>query len=419
MMERTRDLDIQHGKDLVRGVRAWQELEDRRRTGLDIIDFRLAPSDWILRYSPFFYRKDVLRYFQRLAEDIHRDTSDGLYLGAKVDGLVTYLGFLTMEPRSFHPRDHFELGMTRIAGYIPRLIPGPEVDKVRGEISTNFSDRYELPFDRNGWLTFRRRHGISPTQARKEIAASERAIVSKVAKIVGARSLPRVTIRVVNEETDYWLGWVRANSSDTEFRINEADINSERYYDGVPVRMLIHELGGHGIQARSFADNTKEESVNPGRVETTVPGVEQWLLEAWASEISRLYPSVFDGLTDERRQNAEMAVELQYLTDTAYTNAQYELLISGRDRKVVVGELADLLPHEPTARIELILELMTTRLDRMFYLPVYGDGSFFLRQHVESLPEEAKRRFTNEIHRQPMTPDQVKSLVAQLQLSNS
>lgn len=418
MMERTRDLDIQYGKELVRGVRAWQELEDRKKTGLDIIDFRLAPSDWIFRYSPFFSRRDVLRYFQGLADDIRRDTSDGTYLGAKVDGFVTYLQFLT-DPRSLHPQDHFESGMAKIAGYVPRLIPGPEIDRVRREISTDFFDRYQLPFDRNGWSTFRMRHGISPNQARKEIAASERAIVSKVAKIVGARSLPRATIKVVNEETDYWIGWVRANSSDTEFRINEAGINAERYYNGVPVRMLIHELGGHGIQARSFADNTREESVNPGRVETTVPGVEQWLLEAWASEISRLYPSVFDGLTDEQRKNAEMAVELQYLTDTAYTNAQYELLISGRNRKVIRGELAELLPHEPTARIDLVLDLMTTRLDRMFYLPVYGDGSFFLRQQVEILPEEAKRRFTDEIHRQPMTPDQVKSLVAELQLSNS
>lgn len=418
MIERTRDLDLQHGKAIVRGVRAWQELEDRRRPGLDIIDFRLAPSDWIFRENPFHSRRDALRYFQTLVDDIHRDTPDGIYLGAKADALVTYLEFLT-DPRPFHPRDHFESGMTRIAGYVPRLIPGPEIDSVRREIATDFSDRYELPFDRNGWLAFRRRQGISPTQARKEIAASERAIVSKVAKIVGARSLPRVTIKVVNEETDYWIGWVRANSSDTEFRINEADINAERYYKGVPVRMLVHELGGHGIQARSFADNTREESVNPGRVETTVPGVEQWLLEAWASEISRLYPSVFDGLTDEQRQNAGMAVELQYLTDTAYSNAQYELLVSGRNRKVVMGELAELLPHEPTARIDLVLDLMTTRLDRMFYLPVYGDGSFFLRQQVEPLSEEAKRRFTDEIHKQPMTPDQVRSLVVQLQLSNA
>lgn len=418
MMERTRDLDLQHGKDLVRGIRAWQDLEDKKGTGLDIIDFRLAPSDWIFKDSPFFFRRDVLRYFQRLADDVHRDTSDGIYLGAKVDGFVTYLQFLT-DPRPFHPRDHFELGMVRIAGYLPRLIPGPEIDQTRKAIAAAFDDRYGLSFDREGWSTFYVRNGISPTQARKEIAASERAIVSKVVKIVGARSFPRVTITVVNEEKDYWIGWVRANASDTEFRINEASINAERYYNGVPIRMLIHELGGHGIQARSFADNTREESVNPGRVETTVPGVEQWLLEAWASEISRLYPSVLDGLTDEQRQNAGMAVELQYLADTAYSNAQYELLVSGRNRKVVMGELAELLPHEPTVRIDLVLDLMTTRLDRMFYLPVYGDGSFFLRQQVEPLSEEAKRRFTDEIHKQAMTPDQVKSLVAKLQLSNS
>lgn len=411
-----KELDIQFGKELVCSQRAWHGLENKRSTGIDPIDFRLAPSGngWIPpEGGTFLSRAEALRSFRRLADDIHRDTPDGVYLGAKADANVAYLEILTGSRTVSYEDD-----MKKIAGYSPRLIPFPEVKSTRASIEREFNDQYGLPFDRGGWGKFFSVNGLSSDRVIIDIKAYERTLVSQVVKVVGVRSQPKINLVESNEE-DYWVGWVRANRDSenrvsSEFRVNSNSINRERLYKGVPQKMIYHEEGGHAVQAQSFADNIEEGSINPGRGDTTVPGPEQWILEAWASSIIRLYPAVLDPLSESLKTFVRLTVELQYLTDIVYTNAQYRLLLLEERKDNVVKDLEELLPHEPRNRIELMLTSMTKNPSRMFYIPVYGDGSWYIRDTFEQLSLSARQKLIDEIHKQPMIPEQIRSLSSRL-----
>ena len=413
MTERPTELELQFGKDLVRGARALHDLESKR-SGQEVIDFRLAPREWVYEPNYFPNRTEARKYFKRISDDVLRDTPDGEYIGEKADGFLAELEFLA-DPSL----DQFEERMRRMAGYYPRLIPRHEVEGAKEDVANIFRERYGLKFDRAGWTNFFNQNRLSPSQFKREIQMSEREIITQLVRVVGSRSHPRIRMQEV-DLPEYWVGWISANQDEVEFKYNINTINSERLYRGAPIRVGLHEGGAHGIHAQSFLDNAREGSVNPGRVETTVPGVENWLMEAWASRVSKVHPSVLSHLPAEARNATELSVDLQYLTDIALTNAQYELLVSRRKRELVTADLQNLLPHEPKGRIELVLDKMTnlSRPDRMFYLPVYGDGSYFFRKEIEPLSEVQKQAFTAEIHRQPMTPKQVKEFVTRLTSSN-
>lgn len=414
VIEQLRELDVQFGKELVHGLRAWHDYEVKKGTGIDPIDFRLAPNNngWTPPENTFVSRAEALRNFRRLADDIHRDTLDGVYLGAKADATVAYLEILTGRAVSY------EEDMKRIAGYYPRIIPWSEVRSSREKIAKEFNDQFSLPFNKDGWEQFYRDNGLTPDQVVREVKSSERSLVSQVVRVVGARSQPRINLTEADKQ-DYWIGWVRAkrnseNRVTSEFRINRNPVNRERLYKGVPQKMIYHEEGGHAVQAQSFADNIEENAINPGRGDTTVPGPEQWMLEAWASNLTRLYPAVLEPLSESVRSSVHLAVELQYLTDISYTNAQYRLLLLGEKRDAVVKDLKEQLPHEPSDRIELMLASMTKNPSRMFYVPVYGDGSWYIRDIFEQLSPDARQKLIDEIYRQPMTPNQVKGLANRL-----
>lgn len=411
MTELKGDLDIYLGKEIVRRGRAWHKLERDLPDGIEVLDHTLAPPDWTLPYNPFKTRDEVLRSFQTLAEDTHkRNTSDGEYFSSLVDGYITMLTFLTGQRQS-DPRDFFEEGMEKIAGYRPRLIPYTEVGTTRNEVAKAFQDRYCESFNRDGWQrAFSGSLGIPSSVAVAQIKEKEQEILDNVVRAVGVNSFPRITTRIVNEP-DYYIGWVRSNWEGSEFRFNEHVVNAERHIVGAPIRTLLHEKCGHGVMCQCFLDNIKEGSVNPGRGDIPVPGQANWISEGWASNISRIRPEVLRHLSEAERDQVSFAVELQYLTDIGYANAQYNFFASGQDESRIKEDLRELLPHEPNARIDLMMVALTQRLERIFYLPVYGDCSRWLRSNVEPLPEPAKQRFIAEIHRQPMTVAQVKSLV--------
>lgn len=413
LIEHITELDKQFGKDLVRSLRAWHDYESKRKTGIDVIDFRLAPQNngWNPPEDFFKSRTEALRNFRRIAGDIHRDTADGIYLGAKADAAVAYLEILTDLRRPSYEED-----MEKIAGYSPRLIPYPEIESIRKGIVRVFNDRYGLSFDRSGWEKFFQQHGLTPDQLTADIKYWEKSLITQVVKVVGARSQPRINLIETSQE-DYWIGWVRANRDYTnrvtnEFRVNKHLVNKERIYQGVGPRLLVHEEGGHAISAQSFADNIEEGSINPGRGDTTVPGPEQWMLEGWASSIIRLYPAVLDSLPQGLRSAVHLAIDLQYLTDINYTNAQYRLLLLEERKERVARDLEELLPHESRRRIELMINGLTRIPSRMFYLPVYGDSSYFFRDTVEQLSPNVKQKLIDEVMRQPMIPDQVKLLTS-------
>lgn len=407
--EQLRDIDIHFGKELNRGLIGLSDYEKRRKTGLDLLDFVLVGGSGEYFYS----RSDARRFFHTKAGDIHRDTPDGVFFGARADAFDAYLGYL-IEPHDFSYAEGFQ----KITGFKLRIIPWPEVESVRSFVSKQFNDRYELSYDRGGWQRFHSAYGMTPEQAVEQIRGLERDLVSQVVRVVGARSQPRTNLVEVNEP-EYYIGWVSAkrdayNQVEAEFKVNKNPINRNRFYKGVPPKLLYHEEGAHAVQAQSFADNIDEGIVNRGRGITTIPGSEQWILEAWASEVTRIFPSVLNPLSAEQRSAVQLAVELDYLTNITYNNALYGIQILGENKSKVARDLEELLPHEPADRIELMLTAMIKRPDRMFYLPTYGDGSYYLRDSVEKLPEPLKQRFAEEIHLQPMTPDQIKELIGRL-----
>lgn len=408
-----RELDIQYGKEYVRGLRAAHDLERRRSpSGVDIIDFRMAPNtpDYTFAKNPFHTRRDVQDYFQRLAGDVHRDSPDGVYLGEQAESKAAYMQFL-QNPRV--GMNNFADYLKKIAGYNPRLIPWTEVQTVKGALARQFTDLNDLPFDRGGWETYFKMNGLSATEATKQVKSLGEVVVPEIVRAVGVRSQPRINLKVVSLP-EYWIGWVTADrQSGSEYRFNTHPVNRERLFPGVPVRIRIHE-DDHGVQAQSYADNIDDGFVNPGRGDTTVPGLEQPLLEAVASRIVRLHPHVLDFLSAEKRAEVEFAVDLQYLTDIVYTNAQYSLLILRSPRERVTKELLELLPHEPKDRIELMLDQMTKRPERMFYLGGYGEGSYFIKDEVEGMTEEKRLEFSKQAHFQPMTLHQARDLVREL-----
>lgn len=406
--ERFTDLDRYQGIELTRVIRAWDDLERRNGTGVEIADFSLGNPEWCYRVNPFKSREDVANRLQVIAGDIDRGSIDGEYLGAKADSLQVYAQILD-KPGSMS----FEVAMERIAGHFPRPISRHYIERQRSSVAAQFNTANGRDFNRSGWTTFYEERGISPNMAAEQIREAERETLFQVVSEIGVRSYPRTEIDVVSEE-EYWVGWVKADREKAYLRLNSHNVNRMRFYPGVPIRMLMHELGGHAVQAKSFADNMREGVINPGLGDTTVPGVEQWLLEGWASTITRIRPSVLAHLSPEVRRDVELSVEIAYLTDIAYTTAQAEFFGSGRPMAVIVNDLQDLLPHEPLERIELVMKGLTERPHRMFYLPVYGDASYTLREDVESLPENAKQMFIDKIYKRPLTPAQVKRYITTL-----
>lgn len=408
VQEQIREIDRYHGMELTRVGRAWHELEEANKSGIDIIDFRLAPPEFSYPTNPFRGREDVRNKLVVLAGDIDRSTIDGEYLGSKADSMLMYARILD-DPKAVS----FERAMEAIAGYTPRAIPRPHLERQRAYVAEAFTQLNSKPFTREGWTEFHADSGITPQQAVREIQDEERSVLFQIVKEIGIRSYPRTEITIDDVE-EYWIGWVKADQERAYFRVNAHPVNRMRFYPGTAIKTLYHEDGGHGAQAKSWADNIREGIINPGIGDTMVPGPEQWLLEGWASEITRVRPSVLDQLDPKKRAEVELAVELQYLTDIAFVNAQIEHFGSGRPRESIIRDLQDLLSHEPTDRIELVLKNITERPDRMYYLPAYGDASFTLREDLEPLSDMAKQKFIEKIYKRPLTPTQVKRFLASL-----
>lgn len=397
-----RNLDLHFAREVTRTLRAWDDLD--RPHGIEVIDFRLAPHDWRFPDNPFRHRRDVLKHLQELTTSFPRDTLDGQLVGAKIDSSITFLELLK-NPKKVG----YEEGMKYMLGIQPFLIPYPELSFQFGLVSKRFNNLYGENFTRQGWLNFISRNQITPEEAAKQAQESEKEISNSLISVSGIQTQPRTTVKIANR-SDYWMAWTKGerigNSKqvEVEMRINRNRLTAGRWFSGKSTVLTYHELE-HGIQAQGIVEADQIQ------LDTTVPGPEQWISEAWASEITRIFPQVLRGYTEVERAAVEFAVELGYLTDMSNYWGQYRRLALGDPKENIIRDLLELQPHEKPDRVRFVHDAYTETASRMFYLPSYGDGSYFLRNHVEPLPDDVKRKLAREFHSRLWLPDQFKAII--------
>lgn len=397
-------------KELTRTHRAWDELE-KSRSGIDIVDFRLAPSEWRFSENPFRSRGDVLRHLQEISDAVPRDTQEGELIGAKADASLAYINYLK-NPK----RVPYEVGMEKMLGVEPFLIPYPEISFQFDVVKKQFRDIFGLDFTPDGWKEFINAYGATPEQSASEMQNQASGIMDKLTNLAGISNRPKTIVKIANR-ADYWMGWAKGTrlgntkNIDVELRVNRNKINQGRWFEGKTLALGCHELA-HGVQAQGIVEADKTP------FDTTIPGPEQWVAEAWAMEVTRLAPEILDGFTPEQRAGIELAVELDYLANIAYYWGQYRQLGNGEAKKNVVADLCELLPHEKKDRVSAVNEAMTIKPNRIFYMSAYGDGGYSFRGHVESLSPQNKIILMHDINRRLWTPAQFKARVVELHIQD-
>lgn len=423
MAEYSPELDRRYGAEVVHLLRHWEDREERRKQGrLEVVDFDLAgdvdsliPPEDLTELSSITNRPLMLFRLSQIAEHFDPESMDGQFMRARIRAHLALV--FASERRRFYPLDEYleeTLGLIIGSEVAFISIPEEEITQQKQKVTDLFS-RLGFDFNRTGWERFFNGAGLDPIQVESMYREAEDKLVPIMQQTAGVNYKPDYKLEFVNKEVE-WINWSSGNEeSGLQLLINKHLSLSNRWFLGVPERLVSHEELVHMFEAFSWRENIRNRLINPGYGLTTVPGPEQWHCEGFGNTLPFFIPEIYEALTPVGR----FSVELRLLETWIYRNAHISVNNDSEKLSEITGYILDLLPNTHATAVKRLLEQRLSNSLSRAYQGAYG-GSYEHRQYAERLGSPNKE-FDKRLElvkfflTQPATPIQIARKVADLE----
>ncbi|GEM_PF-2585556 len=407
MVERrqTPEREREIGSEIVRVYRAWHELERERNTGVEVIDFDLAPDSLRFDKNPFSQRADVIEALGRLSGEIDTNTTAGEFLHAKTVASSAYLRALEGEKMPLSPY------LEQTLAIAPSLIPEEEIEAQFRRADKIFRQFGQKRLDRNSWPAFLETARLTPLDIQSTFTAAKEKLVPIIQKAIGQDFELVYELQFMNVDRP-WINWISGDASGFIFRINSHPRNQERWFRGVTERLAVHEMGGHLVQVNSWRENIRAGVINPGYGVTAIPGPEQWSCEGMADVLAFLVPGLYENLS----LHGQFSTEYTLLKDMVYNNAHIRVNEPGEDADRIHSYVQLYLPSETDERTSFVLGLLQNDPRYRAYYYTYSSGGYHLRRYADILSEFGKIALLKDLYAKPMTPRQIQRRVEEMKL---
>ena len=254
--------------------------------------------------------------------------------------------------------------------------------------------------------------GLTRKQIKEEFTSSKETSVPIVAEALGLSHLLPLNYveKFVNLKKAFWRFHSANRRNGVLFELNTA--SHVRWVKGGPEELAAHELAGHVLQGQSWRQNIRAGIINPGYGILPAPDPVEWQSEGIASTLPFLIPELYAALTPI----GSFTVEASYLNRLV----MYRLHVMANENypaEDIKAFVKRFLPYETDGRIERQIEMRTTNPFARCYQLTYCDGAYYFANTAKKLGPEKTIALLKTLYRQPMTPDQVKKVVAELQHS--
>lgn len=388
----------------IRVYRGWRDLEKRDKSGIDVIDLDLVPDEFRFRQFPFESRVQVLGQFHRLSEGVDTSTTAGEYLHAKFISSIVQLGAMRgiREPFDFYIED--------VLGITPEFIPGDVIEDQAEKTKTLFRQFGNGELNPTNWEAFHETARLLPEDREKTFIEAQEKFIPYIQGALGDNSELEYKTKKVELEVP-WINSVSADAQGVLFRVNLHDINKHRWIKGIEELLVIHEIGGHVLQAVMHRRNIRDGLIDLGYGITTVPGPEQWSFEGMADNLIHLVPGLYNILSP----HAQFLAEYGALKQLVYNNIHIRVNEPNPDLDILTNEVKGYAPNEPESRIRFMLDLLRNSIKSRAYQYTYEHGGYYYRNVAASLPDDKKIVLLKEHYKRPMTPAQAQREVQMLQ----
>lgn len=231
---------------------------------------------------------------------------------------------------------------------------------------------------------------------------------------------PKYDIKPVKKD-EYWVCYANGSRKGFLLQINFHDRHQGKWTHGKVEAMAAHELGGHFFQMANWLDAIQKGKLIEPLGVTAVHDPEQVVSEGIAQTLHHFVPAIGQSLGDSRTglsDEARFEIEYEALRQMAYNN----LHISTSQQKVRLEDAETYIHRFCPA--EMRSEVRKQMIDRKrhpvkkSYLYSYGIGALLMKWAAHSLNREGKREFFRLVNSQPLTPDQVITIVNSMVLDS-
>lgn len=423
MIEYSPQLDRQYGAEVVYLLRSWQDREDKRKRGrIEIVDFDLAgdvdpliPDEDISRPAAIPTRARMLFTLSQIREHFDPESLDGQFMRSRIKSHIALVN-AAEQRQSYSLGEYLEetLGLVEGSEVNFGLVPEEDINSQRQIVANFFSD-LGFDFTRWGWNKFFQELSLDPTQIQEKYLQAERVLVPIMQEVLGVDIKPEYHVDFVDEKDASWINWTKGDSTGFQLRINTHPNTRMRWFEGVPERLVAHEVLAHMFEGYSWRDNIKKGLINPGYGITSVPGPEQWHCEGFGNTVPYFIPEIYNALSPV----GKFATELRLLETWVMRNAQILTDQNIGNIPEYAGYALDLLPNFTEENVTRDLELRISNPSERAYKAAYG-GSFehvkYARRLASANPVLDKRlELVKFFLTQPATPLQIAHKVAELE----
>jgi hypothetical protein len=298
--------------ELVEFYYQWDRFE--KANDVEIIDYDLVQRSADFP-GTFGAREDVaVRLGQLIGRynDVH--IPDPFVL-QKLESSAMYLRALSGERIAF-PRY-----ISGTLGIVPEMIPEAVLEAARADCRTRL-DRIGYAFTPDGVEAFIKENRLNPSEIATEFEQAEQVQVPAILEWLGLDLAPRYKLQLVDVDKS-WMGEVKtAADGDMTLKFN---INEERvpWIRGDPECTVLHEIGGHVLQAAAWKEGLQIGTMPPVCGLTTLHGPETYVQEGVAETLSWFFPRAL--LSDA----GELAVRLHCMSELHWNDA---FIMAGQGR---------------------------------------------------------------------------------------
>lgn len=423
MIEYSPQLDRQYGAEVVYLLRSWQDREEKRKHGrIEIVDFDLAgdmdswiPIEELSRLVAIPTRAKMLFTLSQIREHFDPDSLDGQFMRSRIRAHIALVN--ATERRQFYPLGEYleeTLGLAEGSEVDFSLVPEEDIAVQRQIVAELFSN-LGFDFTRQGWSKFFQESNLDPTQIQNKYLKAEETLVPIMQEVLGVDIKPEYRVDFVDEKDASWINWTKGDSAGFQLRINTHPNTRMRWFEGVPERLVAHEVLAHMFEGYSWRDNIQKGLINPGYGITSVPGPEQWHCEGFGNTVPYFIPQVYDALS----LVGKFATELRLLETWVMRNAQILTDQNIENIPEYIGYVLDLLPNFTPENVKRDLEIRISNPSERAYKAAYG-GSYehvrYARRLASENPALDKRlEMVKFFLTQPATPLQIVHKVIELE----
>lgn len=380
-----------------------------------LIDFDLLPSQMKPQIGNALSLADNINDLVMLGKQLPtKDSATNHFLSAKITATIVYLQDIVNAREGKSPQDFLDF-VEKTLGFIPEDPPDRFTRGVKAKLEqllTYFGYTDGALGDRLNRYHQTRRIEKDGQIDGNSITALMREESKKVEALYRRLGLPLAPFSYKIEpasENDYWGMWVDGDIADGfRLRVNVHPRHKDRWIQGTPQRMALHEITAHLYQMANWAQRIKEGKLHPLTGLTTVIGPEQLQLEGLAQTIQFF-------LDYKMSPESELSFWDQSLRQIAWQRA-FRLYATGTSTiDTALDEYNKIYPISDREQLRNEMEKVLKRPDRKGYQYIYGPSLQAFYEISQRLNPQGRIVFLKKMFEGPMTPSQIQAFYQSFQ----